>query len=173
MLASAAAPMVCRSPPAQKARPSPSMTRTRTSVVASISALSCSSFLAIAGSIALYSGRPVQRDGRDGAVDAEQSGVVAGGGIRHFEDLGLVGFRAFKALAGAVAIRRLRHGGGFGAPGFAGDPLRPARAIRPNGCPRLRYADTSAVGDGASKLTSTKRKQHGSLLLAANLGCSR
>src|SRR5689334_7385714 len=45
--------MVCRSPPAQKARPSPSMTSTRMSSDASTSALSASSFCAMARLIEL------------------------------------------------------------------------------------------------------------------------
>src|SRR6266568_2475172 len=45
--AATAAPMVCRSPPAQKARPSPCSTSTLMLSDASTSALSCSSFLAL------------------------------------------------------------------------------------------------------------------------------
>jgi len=54
--AAAAAPMVCRSPPAQNARPSPSITSTLISSDASTSAPSCSSFLAIDRSIETVTG---------------------------------------------------------------------------------------------------------------------
>src|SRR6185437_3714224 len=51
--AAAAAPIVCRSPPAANARPLPSITSTLISSDASTSAPSCSSFLAIERSIEL------------------------------------------------------------------------------------------------------------------------
>ena len=80
--AAAAAPMVCRSPPAQKARPSPWITSTLMSSVASTCAPSCSSFLAIERSIELKAAGRLSVMVAIGPSIAEQGRIVwQGGGV--------------------------------------------------------------------------------------------
>src|SRR3981081_2018711 len=165
VLAAAAAPMVCRSPPAQKARPSPSITSTRISSLASTSAPSCSSFLAIERSIELNAAGRLSWMVAIGPSILSSAGslegvAVAGLGVGIGGPRGLIG-------RGAHLNRRRQEvtipaKSAKCAPTFllGRDALAPPRTMRPNREPAIvRDADTSAAPQTTSRASQNRQRE--------------
>src|SRR5665213_3622037 len=110
--AAAAAPMVCRSPPAQNARPSPWITSTLISSDASTSAPSCSSLLAIDRSIELNAA------GRLSVMVAIGPSIASSAGSSEWEALAGVGMERTPD-SGKVASHLNRRREGVTIPGEA------------------------------------------------------